>query len=163
VFVGTRTIGHVYAVIDRAPELTTHRRHDKLLLQRTRSMRQLQGHAHQRRAPRCRLVITAIGIGDDDRTDVGPVRHIVDAQELGQPPALAALLETGAQIAHRVGGGELAVLVVHEHLAAVAQLDPGMKTARGMAPHRFGMEQIRSHARQPVARRHRDRQRTRRE
>lgn len=78
-------------------------------------------------------------------------RDVIDAREFPQTPPFVALLEPGAHVADSVGVGETVINVIYLHSTTRAQFEPGVKTARDMAPDEFAVQRTLRNAGEPVS------------
>src|SRR5262249_7607311 len=92
-----------------------------------------------------------VAVGDDDRPDVLLVEEILDADELARLPALAALLEAGAQAGDRISGGRVRVQIVDVQLARIARIEGHREAAARVAPGKFAVSGVLRDRRQEIA------------
>src|SRR6185369_11985070 len=101
---------------------------------------------------RCGFVEAAVGVADDDRTDVLAVEQVVEADEAAQLDLAVLAIDADAQVGERIAGGRvLGVGVFDIDLAAGNAFDRGMEAGRRMLPGEFAEHRLRRDAGQAVA------------
>ena len=82
---------------------------------------------------RCRFKVSASGLGDNHRTNVTTVGHVIDTHKFGEPPSAASadrelLSKSRTQIGDTEARSRIDIGFVHIDLAGRAILDGGVET-----------------------------------